>query len=101
MSSMKEATTGSDLFTKINAHMETLGLKWDRLVEVATYDCPNLTRKNVVLLKLMQDKEYEINTEQKLVFWHGVFDLHVFCKSVHKINYVIDDITKTANLNGH
>jgi len=36
--------------------MDKLGLKWDRLAGVTTDDCPNLTWKNVGLLKRMQDK---------------------------------------------
>lgn len=35
--------------------------KWDKLVGVTTDGCPNLTGKNVGLLKRMQDKVTEIN----------------------------------------
>jgi len=47
MRSMKGTTTGSNLFTEVNACMDTLGLKWDRLAGVTTDGCPNLTGKNV------------------------------------------------------
>lgn len=53
MRPMKEKTTGSELFTEVNACMEKLGLKWDRLAGVTTDGCPNLTGKNVRLLKLI------------------------------------------------
>ncbi|CAL9707748.1 unnamed protein product [Knipowitschia caucasica] len=42
---MKGTTTGADLFTEVNACMDTLGLKWERLAGVTTDGCPNLTRK--------------------------------------------------------
>lgn len=48
--SMHGTTTGRDLFTEVNACMDTLGLKWDRLAGVTTDGCPNLMGKNVGLL---------------------------------------------------
>lgn len=48
MRPMKGTTTGSDLFTEVNACMDTLGLKWDRLAGVTTDGCPNLIGKNVI-----------------------------------------------------
>lgn len=70
MKSMKGTTTGSDLFNEVNACMDKLELKWDRLVGVTTDGCTNLTGKNVGLLKRMQDKVTELDAEHKLVFIH-------------------------------
>ena len=67
--SIKEITTGSDQFTEINACMDTSGLKWNSLVRVTTNDCPNLTGKNIGLLKVIQDKVTEINEDQKQIFY--------------------------------
>ncbi|XP_028253675.1 general transcription factor II-I repeat domain-containing protein 2 [Parambassis ranga] len=46
MRSMKGTTTGSDLFMEVNACIDTLGLKWDRLAGVTTDGCPNLTEEH-------------------------------------------------------
>ncbi|XP_024144372.1 general transcription factor II-I repeat domain-containing protein 2A-like [Oryzias melastigma] len=78
MQSMKGTTTGSDLFTEVNA-------------------CPNLTGKNVGLLKRMQDKVTEIDADQKLVFLHCIIHQHVLCKSVLKINHVVVVVSKIVN----
>lgn len=53
MRSMKGMTTGSDLFTEVNACVDKLGLQWDKLAGVTTNGCPNMTDKNVGLLKWM------------------------------------------------
>lgn len=82
---------------EINACMDTLGLKWDRLAGVTTDGCPNLTGKNVRLLKRMQDKVTEINTEQKLLFLHCIIHQHVLCRSVLRIIHVVDVVTKIVN----
>ncbi len=97
MRSMKGTTTGSDLFTVVNSCMDKLGLKWDKLTGVTTDGCPNLTGKNVGLLKRMQDKVTEINPEQKLILLHCIIHQEVLCKSVLKINHVIDVVTKIVN----
>ncbi|XP_028275741.1 general transcription factor II-I repeat domain-containing protein 2B-like [Parambassis ranga] len=96
MRSMKGTTTGSDLFMEVNACIDTLGLKWDRLAGVTTDGCPNLTDKIVGLLKRMQDKVTEIDADQKLVFLHRIHQ-HVLCKSVLKITHVIDVVSKIVN----
>ena len=51
---------------------------------VTTDGCPNLTGKNVGLLKRMQNKVTEIDGDQKLVFLHCIVHQHVLCKSVLK-----------------
>lgn len=45
MPSMK-GITGSDLFIDINAYLDKLGLKWDKLAAFTTDDYQNLMRKN-------------------------------------------------------
>lgn len=46
--------------------------KWDTLTGVRTDVCPNLTWKNVGILKWTKDKVSEINLQLKLVFWHCI-----------------------------
>ncbi|KAK7886618.1 hypothetical protein WMY93_026239 [Mugilogobius chulae] len=97
MQSMKGTTTGSDLLNEVNACVDKLGLKWDKLAGVTTDGCPNLTGKNVGLLKKMQDKVTEMNPEQKLTFLHCIIHQEVLCKSVLKMSHVVDVVTKTVN----
>ncbi|XP_069615958.1 general transcription factor II-I repeat domain-containing protein 2B-like [Ranitomeya imitator] len=66
-------------------------------VSVITEGCPNMTGKNVGLLKRMQDKVNEINPEQKLIFLHCIIHQEVLCKSVLKISHVVDVVTKIVN----
>uniref|UniRef100_UPI0037E9C4C4 general transcription factor II-I repeat domain-containing protein 2A-like n=1 Tax=Semicossyphus pulcher TaxID=241346 RepID=UPI0037E9C4C4 len=102
MQSMKGTTPGSDLFTEVNACLDKLGLKWEKLTSVTTDGCPNLTGKNVGLLKRMQDKVTGMNPEQILTFLHCIIHIihvhiyqEVLCKLVLKMNPVFDVVTKT------
>lgn len=65
--------------TQITAWLDKLELKWDKLTGVTTDDCSNLTGKNGVLLKWIQDKVTEIITELKLVFLHCILHREVLC----------------------
>uniref|UniRef100_UPI0037E7AD0B general transcription factor II-I repeat domain-containing protein 2A-like n=1 Tax=Semicossyphus pulcher TaxID=241346 RepID=UPI0037E7AD0B len=58
---------------------------------------PNLTGKDVGLLRRMQGNVTEMNPEQKLVFLHWVTHQEVLCKSGLKMNNVIDVVTKIVN----
>ena len=87
---MKGTTTGSDLFTEVNAC-------FDKLACATTDVCLNLTGKNFGLLKRMQDNVTEMNSELKLVLLHCIIHQNVLCKSVLKLNHVIDVRTKTVN----
>ncbi|XP_071058777.1 general transcription factor II-I repeat domain-containing protein 2B-like [Pseudochaenichthys georgianus] len=59
--------------------------------------CPNLTGKNVGLLKRMQDKVSELNAEQTLVFIHCIIHQQALYKSVLKLSHVVDVVTTTVN----
>ena len=49
------------------------------------------------LLKRMQDKATEIDTEHKLIFIHCIIHEHALCRLVLKLNNVGDAVTKTVN----
>lgn len=85
------------MFTEVNACLDKLGLKWEKLAGVTTDGCPNLTGKNVGLFKRMQDKVTEINPVQKLTFLHCIIHQEVLCKTVLKMNHVVDAVTKIVN----
>ena len=52
--SLKGTTTGSDLFTEVNACSDKLGLTLDKLALVTINGCPNLTGKSVGFLKWLK-----------------------------------------------
>lgn len=84
-------------FTEVHACMEMLGVNWDSLVDVPTDSCPNLTGKNVWLLKRMQQKVTEINSDQKLLFLQHI--IHVLSKSRLEINHLVNIVPKSVKVN--
>ena len=68
---MEGPMMGCDLFTEINACLNMLGLKWNKLAGVET-DGRNLIGKNLGPLKPVQDKVAEMNPAQILVFLYFI-----------------------------
>lgn len=74
------------------------GLRWDKLAGAITDVCPNLSGKNARLLNGMQNKVTEINLGRKITYLGCIIHWEVLCKSVLKMNHVVDVVTKMVNL---
>ncbi|XP_077585569.1 general transcription factor II-I repeat domain-containing protein 2A-like [Stigmatopora nigra] len=72
-------------------------LPWNKLANVTTDGSPNLTGKNVGLLKRIQDKVKEQNPGQDLIFLHCIIHQESLCKSVLQLNHVVDPVVKLVN----
>ena len=68
MQSLKGATRGEDLFLKVTGVIDRFKLPWNKLTNVTTDGSPNLTGKNVGLLKRLQDKMNEENAGVDITF---------------------------------
>ena len=64
MQSMKSTTTGKYLLEEDNKCVAKLGLNFEKLPSVTTDGCPNLTGKNVGLLKRIEDQVAVLNPDQ-------------------------------------
>ena len=63
MESLKGQTRGEDLFIKVSGVIDKFKLPWSKLVNVTMDGSPNLTGKNIGLLKRLQDKMKEENPD--------------------------------------
>ncbi|XP_070264829.1 general transcription factor II-I repeat domain-containing protein 2-like [Myotis yumanensis] len=71
MEPLKGKTRGEDLYDRVSTVMEKMKLPWSKLANVTTDGSPNLTGKNVGLLKRIQDKVKEENPNQDVIFLHS------------------------------
>ena len=97
MESLKGTTRGEDLYDKVSAAIEKHKLPWSKLANVTTDGSPNLTGKNVGLLKRIQDKVKEENPEQDVIFLHCIIHQESLCKSVLQLNHVVNPVVKIVN----
>lgn len=86
MESLKGTTRGEDLYGSVSEVIERYKLPWSKL---ATDGSPNLTGKNVRLLKRIQDRVKEDNPEQEVIFIHCIIHQEALCKSVLQLDHVV------------
>ena len=67
------------------------------LANVTTDGSPNLTGKNVGLLKRIQERLIEVNPEQEVIFLHCVIHQEALCKSVLQLDHVVKTAVKLVN----
>ena len=97
MESMNDTTTGEDLLNAVNNCIRKLEIQTSKLVGVTTDGSPNLTGKNVGLLKRIQDQVKEANPNQDIVFLHCIIHQEVLCKSVLILNNVVEIVSQIVN----
>lgn len=97
MEPLKGKTRGEDLYDWVSAVIESMKLPWSKLANVTTDGSPNLTGKNVGLLKRIQDKVKEENPEQEVIFLHCIIHQESLCKSVLKLSHVVNPVIKLVN----
>ena len=68
MQSLKGTTRGEDLFLKVTGVIDRFKLPWNKLTNITTDGSPNLTGKNLGLLKRLQDKMNEENAGVDITF---------------------------------
>lgn len=95
--SLKGTTRGEDLYDKVSAAIEKHKLPWSKLANVTTDGSPNLTGKNVGLLKRIQDKVKEENPEQDVIFLHCLIHQESLCKSALQLNHVVNPVVKLVS----
>ena len=94
MESLKGKTRGEDLYNQMSAAIERMKLPWSKLTNVTTDGSPNLTGKNVGLLKRIQDKVKEENPDQDVIFLHCIIHQESLCKSILQLNHVVNPVVK-------
>ncbi|XP_026541950.1 general transcription factor II-I repeat domain-containing protein 2B-like [Notechis scutatus] len=72
-------------------------LPWSTLTNVTTDGSPNLTGKNIGMLKKIQDRVKEDNPEQEVIFLHCIIHQEALCKSVLQLDHVVKPVVKLVN----
>ena len=73
------------------------GTEFWKVIQCDHWWMPKLDRKNIVLLKRIQDQVAELNPDQKMIFLHYIIHQEVLGKCVLKISHVVYTVTKLVN----
>ena len=96
--SLKDTTTGKDLFHAVENCIARTGLEWNKMASVTTDGARALTGKNVGLLNLMNDKIKAEHSGHALIPLHCVIHQGSLCKGALNIKHVTDSIVNVVNL---
>ena len=97
MESMKDTTTGEDIFECVENTFRTMELPWQKMVSVTTDGCPSLTGKNVCLLKRLNDRVAEVDCTRELIFLHCIIHQEVLGEKVLGMKHVVYLVVKIVN----
>ena len=97
MVSLKGQTRREDLFERVSAAIENMKLPWSKLINVTTDGSPNLTGKNIGLLRRIQNNVKDENPDQDVIFLHCIIHQKCLCKSVLQLNHVVNSVVKLVN----
>lgn len=97
MEPLKGKTRGEDWYDRVSTVIEKMKLPWSKLANVTTDGSPNLTGKNVGLLKRIQDIVKEENPNQDIIFLHCIIHQESLCKSILQLNHVVNPVIKLVN----
>ena len=97
MESMKDTTTGEDIFECVENAFRTMELPWQKMVSVTSDGCPSLTGKNVGLLKRLSDCVAEVDCTRELIFLHYIIHQEVLRKKVLDMKHAVDPVVKIVN----
>jgi len=97
MESRKGSTRVEDLYDRVSGVIKRHKLPWSTLGNVTTDGSPNLTGKNIGLLKRMQDRVKDYNPEQEIIFLHCIIHQEALCKSILHLDHVVKPVVKVVN----
>lgn len=86
--SLRRKTRREDLLDSVLQVIDRHKLPWSTLANVTTDGSPNLTGKNIRLLRRIQKRVKEGNLEQEVIFLHCIIHQEALCKSILHLDHV-------------
>ncbi|GAA6218713.1 toll-like receptor 7 [Lates japonicus] len=97
MESLKGKTQGEELYDSVSGVIKRHKLPWSTPANITTDGSPNLTGKNVGLLKRIQEGVKEDKPEQEVIFLHCIIHQEALCKSVLQLDHIVKPVVKLVN----
>ena len=85
---------GRGVIESVSGVIKRHKLPWCTLDIVTKHGSPDLTGKNVRLLKTIQGKVKENNLEQEVIFLHSIIHQGSLCKSVLQLDHGVKPVVK-------
>ena len=97
LESLKDTTTGQDLYQTVKSCVERKGLEWSRMASVTTDGAPALTGKNKGMVALLSNKVRE-ECGQSLMSFHCIIHQESLCKAALQFKHIVDPVVSVVNI---
>ena len=97
LASIKDTTTGENIFHGIMSVMGSLGLNLSNICGVTTYDAPAMVGKVKGVVSLIEKEMRNAGIERKLVRTHCIIHLEALCAKSLKMQEVMRVVIKIVN----
>jgi hypothetical protein len=94
--SLKGATTGEDLFLKVQETLASLEMRWGKLKSVTTDGGKNKCGAKTGVVERICKEVMQISSETPMVF-HCIIHQEALCYQISSLNDVMDIVISTAN----
>ncbi len=96
--SLKDTTTGEDIFNSLVGALNDLGVDWDKAVSLATDGAPAMVGRKVGVAIRLKEKLRSLNPNHKFCNIHCILHQEALCSKTLKMEHVMDVVLKTVNL---
>ena len=96
--SLKDTTSGKDLFSSVINSLVRSGLTLDKLASITTDGAPSLTGKHSGLVRLLNDKIKQDFPLHSALSFHCIIHQESLCKSSLKLKHVFEPVVSAVNL---
>ena len=96
--SLKDTTTGKDLYDSVINSMMKSGLCLRKLASITTDVAPSVTGKHCGFVKLMNDTTKENFPLPNVLSFHCIIHQESLCKSSLNIKHIMDPVVRAVNL---
>lgn len=97
LESLKNTTTGQDIFETVKNCVEKKGLGWDRMASITTDGAPALTGKNKGMVAMLANKVRE-ECGQSLMSFHCIIHQESLCKTALQFKHIVDPVVSVVNI---
>ena len=97
LESIKDTTTGKDLFEHTVHCVEKNSLSWNKLASITTDGAKAFTGKNVGMVKLLKNKLKAEDANSDVMSFHCILHQENLCKAALDLRHVIDPVVSVVN----
>lgn len=98
LASMKDTTTGADIFQEVHKAVNKYDLSWQKLAGITTDGAPAMTGVRNGVVGQLQQHFTKANLQQSYMTYHCIIHQEVLCSKVANMSHVLQPVTKTVNL---